>query len=90
MGNRTGVVIATIVVVAAALALIVWSSLGLSQVTGRICITFNGRTDCRTASGTTREEAIATATQMACSALASGMTDRINCGRTPPSSTDWQ
>lgn len=90
MGSRAGVVIATVAFVAGALALIVWSSIGLSQVTGRICITFNGRTECRTASGTTREEAIVTATQMACSGLASGMTERINCGRTPPSSTDWQ
>lgn len=76
--------------VGGALALIIWSSMGLSQVTGEICITYRGKTDCRVASGTTREEAITTATQMACSALASGMSERIACGDTPPSSATWQ
>ena len=90
MGNRVGVVIAVVLVVAGSLALIVWSSMGLVQVTGEVCITYNGRTECRAASGASKEEALRTASDMACSALASGMTDRISCTNTPPSRVTWQ
>lgn len=89
MGNRTGVIIAILVLVLGAGALIVYSSMGLAQFTGEICIRFNGREECRVASGVTREDAIATATEMACATLASGMTQRINCSRTQPSSVNW-
>ena len=75
--------------VAGLLALIVYSSLGLARVTGEICFTFNGRTECRVASGSTREEAIRTAAEMACSTMAAGMTDRINCTQSRPTRTSW-
>jgi hypothetical protein len=90
MGNRASVIIGVVLVVLGSIALIVWSSMGLAQHTGEICITYNGRTDCRVASGQTREEAIRTATDMACSSLAAGMTDRINCSNTEPSRVTWQ
>ena len=89
-GSRKGVVIAVVVFVAGSLALMIYSSMGLGQVTGEVCITFRGRTECRVASGTTQAEAQRTATEMACSALASGMTERINCGNTPPTRVTWQ
>jgi hypothetical protein len=90
MGNRASVIIGVLILVAGAVALIVWSSMGLVRHTGEICITYNGRTECRVASGQTEEEAIRTATDMACSMLASGMTDRINCSNTRPSRITWQ
>lgn len=90
MGSRTGVKISIGLVVAVGLGLVVWSSMGLSQVTVEACITYGGRTECRTAAGTSREEALRTATDMACSALASGMTDRISCQRTEPSRIEWR
>lgn len=85
MGSRTGVTLAVVALVVIGLGLIVWSSMGLSQVRVEACITYNGRTACRVAAGTSREEAIRTATDMACAVLASGMTDRINCSNTEPS-----
>ena len=72
------------------LLLIIWASAGLGGVTGEICISYNGLTECRVASGSSREEAIRTAADMACSTLASGMTERINCQSTPPSQVTWQ
>lgn len=89
MSSRTVLVLFVILGVVAALAMIVFSTVGLAQYTGEVCITFNGRTECRVASGATEEEAIRTGTDMACSALASGMTDRISCSRTEPTRVRW-
>lgn len=90
MGNRTGVVVAVVAFVVAGIALIVWSSMGLSQVTVEACFTFNGLSECRVASGTTREEALRTAADMACAVISSGMTDRINCQNTEPTRVEWR
>ena len=90
MNSPTGVKIAVAVLLLGGLALIVYSSMGLAQVAGEICITYNGRTACRVASGVVEAEAIRTAADMACSGLASGMTDRINCQSTKPSRITWR
>ncbi len=63
---------------------IIFSSMGLSQVSCEVCITFRGGTKCSTAQGTSAEEAQRTATDVACTFLSSGMTDSIACGNTPP------
>jgi hypothetical protein len=65
---------------------IIYSATGLAQVDCEICIEFHGRTSCQRAAGTTREEAIRTATGIACTQLASGRTENIACDRTPPKS----
>jgi hypothetical protein len=49
-----------------------------------VCITFNGRTECREAYGSTHDEAVRTATDNACAPLAGGMTDSIRCTNTEP------
>ena len=68
------------------LAYIVYSSMNLAGHRVEVCITFNGRTNCRTASGATEEFARRTATSNACAELASGVTDSIGCENTPPTS----
>jgi hypothetical protein len=55
----------------------------------RVCITFNGATDCRTASAATREEAQRSATTTACAQLAGGVSDSIRCENTPPQTLEW-
>jgi len=90
MRSRVGVYLAGALLIGGALGLIVWSSMGLAQVTGEICFTYRGRTECRVASGTSREEAIRTAADMACSALASGMGERIACQGSKPSRVTWR
>jgi hypothetical protein len=66
------------------LALIIYSSMGLSPVTCEVCITYRGRSECRAAQGANAEEAQRTATDVACTFLSSGMTDSIACGNTTP------
>src|SRR2546430_6701526 len=65
---------------------IVYSSLGLSKFRCEVCMEFRGGTACRTALGSTREEAIRTAADNACAQLTSGMTDSMSCTQTPPKS----
>ena len=55
----------------------------------RVCITFHGRTDCRSASAQTRQEAQRTATTMACAQISGGVTDSMQCENTPPDSLEW-
>ena len=70
------------------LLLMLFASIGLTRNTCEVCIEFGGQTRCRTAKGSTREEAVTTATQNACALLASGMTDSIRCERTPPTKVE--
>jgi hypothetical protein len=55
----------------------------------RVCITFRGNSDCRTASAQTREEAQRTATVAACAQLSGGITDSNQCQNTTPDSIEW-
>ena len=73
----------------AVLGMLVYSTLGLRQVSCEVCMTFEGRTQCAKASGTTREEAQRTATDTACATISSGMTESIRCSNTPPDSVTW-
>jgi len=59
------------------------------RVRCRVCIVFNGRRDCRTASAANRMEAQRTATDNACAQLAGGVTDSMQCSNTPPESVTW-
>jgi hypothetical protein len=72
--------------IAAFTAFLVAGSLSQSKVRVEACVEFRGRTECRTASGPSEEQAQRTAVQTACAVLASGMTDSMDCDRTPPKS----
>jgi len=52
-------------------------------------MSFDGQRDCRTASATTRPEALRTAVSNACAQLASGVTATTQCENTKPESVDW-
>jgi hypothetical protein len=66
------------------LAFIIYSMMGVAQVSCQVCITFRGRTSCSSARGANANEAQRTATDVACSSIAAGMADSIACGNTPP------
>lgn len=68
------------------MALIVHSAIQGFGILCEVCVTFEGRTQCREAYGPTREEAIRTASENACGLLTSGMTNSIRCGNTRPDS----
>lgn len=63
-----------------------WMMLSGRRHRVEVCMEFRGRTACRSAAGPTREDAVRTAADNACGLLASGMTDSIQCGHTPPKS----
>jgi hypothetical protein len=71
---------------AALIGFIIYSATGLARVNCQVCMEFHGGTSCKPAAGTTEEEAVKTAIDIACSDLASGRTDSIACQHTPPKS----
>jgi hypothetical protein len=69
--------------------LLIYTTVGHGRVRSEVCITFQGRTACRTASAATKEEALRAAVQNACALISSGVTDSIACQNTPPDSVRW-
>ncbi len=66
------------------IGLIIYSSTGLDQVTCEVCVEFKDRRACKTAAGTTQDEAMNTAKSTACADIAGGRDDSIACNdRTP-------
>lgn len=51
-----------------------------------LCITYKGQSACRAALAETRKAAYSTAAHTACAVLANGVTERIGCPNTRPSS----
>ena len=69
---------------------ILFLSMGLSQQTCEVCVEFNGRTQCRTASGADEKTAIITARDNACAFLVMSKTDGFLCGQTQPKKVTCQ
>ena len=84
--NKTLAVIAGIILF---LGLLTYFTLGPKRIRAEVCVAFNGRTNCRIASGPTREAAQRAATDNACATIASGMTETMSCGHNPPQSVRW-
>ena len=85
---RREVIVGLIVVVTIVVAL-TYSTMQLRQHTCRVCITYNGHTNCATASGSTKEEAVRTGISTACALISNGVTQTIQCGNTAPTSVEW-
>lgn len=66
------------------LGAILFLSMGFDQYTCEVCVEFNGRTQCRTASGADQETAMRTARDNACAFLVASKTDGFLCGQTQP------
>jgi hypothetical protein len=69
-------------------AFVVYSSLQVSAVECEVCMRFDGRESCRTASAARREEAQRAAIDNACALLTSGMTNSIRCQQAEPVAVD--
>jgi len=82
-------VVAGVVGALAFVALLAWMSLGEKRFRVEVCVEYQGRNNCRIASGPTEQQALRTATDNACATIASGMTDSMACGQTPPKSIRW-
>lgn len=70
-------------------AIMFTSTRGLSQFRVEVCMEYDGRTACRTASAATEDKARETAVNNACALIASGMSDSIKCQNTPPTKVNW-
>jgi hypothetical protein len=79
-----------LVIFLAIIGLIVYSTLTLGGQKVEVCMQFNGRQSCRTASGSTKELALRTATSNACGDIASGVTDSLACERSEPVKVTWK
>lgn len=64
--------------------LLLYSTLSAQQVECSACVTFNGKTNCATASAVSEEEALRSAVNTACGTIAQGMDESIRCAGTPP------
>lgn len=74
----------TLVLAVGFAALLLWSTLAAQQVECSACVTFNGQSNCATASAETETEALRSAVNTACGTLAHGMDESIRCANLPP------
>ena len=77
-------VLVGLIIFFALVGIMAYSTMTLAQHRVEACMTYNGRTNCRTASGTTVEFATRTAISNACAEIASGVTDTIGCQGAAP------
>lgn len=70
------------------LGALIYSTMDLQQYSCEVCVTYQGQTNCATASGTSAQEATRTASDVACAPISSGMTESIQCSNTPPDSVN--
>ena len=82
-------VIVGIIFILGILGVLLYSTMNLAKFRVEVCVTFNGRSDCRIASADTEEHALRTATSNACGLLASGVTDTLACEHSVPTSVRW-
>ncbi len=70
----------------ATLALVVYAMLSSFRYECEVCVSFHGRTACRSAAGGTAQDATRTAQDNACAFVASGMRETVECTGRPPAS----
>jgi len=71
------------------LIVVIYTTMGTARYRCEVCITYQGRSACRTASAASEAQALRTATENTCAQIASGVTDSMACESTPPASVSW-
>lgn len=74
----------TIAAITAFVGFLLWSTFWAQATECRVCVTYNGITNCAIASGVDEAEAVRTAQNTACGPITSGMNDAIACDNTVP------
>lgn len=84
-------VLAGIVFVLVFLAVLLYATISLTRGRTRVqvCMGFGGRTNCRVASGSSRDAAMRAAVNNACALISSGVTDSQQCEHSTPLSVKW-
>lgn len=80
---KRGTVI-TLVAVVLFGALLLFNTLSAQKVECSVCVEFNGKRNCATASHENESDARQAAQTTACGTLANGMNESIACGRVEP------
>lgn len=76
--------IITLVLALGFAAVLLYSTLSAQNVECSACVTFNGQTNCATASAENESEALRQAVSTACGILTQGMDESIRCAGMPP------
>lgn len=66
------------------IAAVIWSAFEATQVQCEICVEYKGRSACSTAQAADVLQAEAQALSGACSQVTGGVTETLECDRTPP------
>jgi len=64
----------------------IYAALAEGRVECEVCLTYRGRSVCRTSAAVDRKHATSGAVSAACAVLSGGVTDGIECSSTPPRS----
>jgi len=75
--------------VIAFVALMAYSTIHGPQYKVQVCMTFNGRTVCKTVNAKSEEFALRGARENACADISSGVDDTIRCQNMEPTSVKW-
>ena len=82
-------VVIGVVFVLGVLAFLVYSSMHIAKYRVEVCVAFQGRRECRTASADSKDHALRSAQSNACALLVSGVTETMQCERVEPTSIKW-
>ena len=74
----------TVAAIIAVIALFFYMTTARANEECRVCVEFNGQSNCATALGRTAKEATETAHSTACGPVARGMNETIACGNRAP------
>jgi hypothetical protein len=85
--NKT--VVIGVVFVLAVIAFLAYSSLHIAKYRVEVCVNYQGRTECRTASADSQDHALRSAQSNACALLTSGVTEVMQCEHADPTSVKW-
>jgi len=85
--NKT--VLIGVVFVIGVVAVLIYSSMHVAQYRVEVCVNFQGRSECRTASADTQDHALRSAHSNACALMVSGVTETMQCENTSPASVKW-
>lgn len=82
----TWIIVGVVVVL---VGLMAYSTTSLGGFKVEVCKSYQGAEACGTGVGTTEQEAMTTATQVACAKISSGMTDSNKCQMGEPTRVKW-
>jgi hypothetical protein len=85
--NKPGLYIAVFILVV--VVLILYSTLAGKRYRAEVCMTFQGRSACKTVTGKSEASVLRGGITNACADIASGVTETLSCEQSPPEKVTW-